>query len=89
MRGDVASVLRKLSTSILKEAVSGEYTDYVGSEQAAMALQPIVYNYLIEGLIDDPTYDSLEQGDLSNLLATVENPDRFNLDRAKKSFKRL
>ena len=53
--------LRKLTTSILAEAVSREYTDYAGAEQ----------------------------GDLSNLLATVENPDAFNPDRAKKSFKRL
>ena len=82
-------MLKKLTTSILKEAVSREYTDYAGSEQAAMALQTIIYNYLIEGLIDDPTDDSLEQGELSNLLAKVENPDTFNPDRAKESFKRL
>jgi len=54
-----------------------------------MALPTIVYNYLIAGLIDDATYDSLEQGEFSNLLAMVENPDTFNLDQAKKSFKRL
>lgn len=83
------TVLRKLLTNILKAAVSGEYTDYAGSEQATMALQTIVYNYLIEGIIDDSTYDSLERGELSSLLATVENPDTFNPDRAKKSFKRL
>jgi hypothetical protein len=83
------AALRKLTTSILKEAVAGEYTDYAGSEQAAMALQTIVYNYLLEGLIDDSTYDSLERGELSDLLGTVENPDTFNPDRAKKSFRRL
>jgi hypothetical protein len=83
------NTLRKLSTSILSEAVSGEYTDYAGSEQAAMALQTIVYNYLIEGMIDDSTYDSLEQNELSKLLDSVEDPDNFNPDRAKKSFKLL
>jgi hypothetical protein len=54
-----------------------------------MALQTIVYNYLLEGLIDDSTYDAPDRGELSELLATVENPDTFNPDRAKKSFKRL
>lgn len=41
------------------------------------------------GLIDDSSWDSLERGELSNLLSTVEDPDTFNPDRAKKSFKRL
>ncbi len=38
------AVLRELATRILKEAVSGEYTVYAGSEQAARVLQTIVYN---------------------------------------------
>jgi len=74
---------------MLNEAVSGEFIDYAGSEQATMALQTIVYDYLIAGLINDATYGSLEQGEFSNLLATVENPDTFNPDRAEKSFRRL
>ncbi|GEM_PF-4311688 len=37
-----AAVLRELATRILKEAVSGEYTDYAGSEQAAMVLQTVL-----------------------------------------------
>ena len=39
--------------------------------------------------MDDSTWDSLERGELSNLLSTVEDPDTFNADRAKKSFERL
>jgi len=74
---------------MLDEVVSGEYTDYAGSEQATMALQTILDNDLVEGLIDDATYDSLEQGELSNLLAMVENPDTLSPDRAEKSFRRL
>ncbi|MEZ4290269.1 MAG: multiheme c-type cytochrome, partial [Myxococcota bacterium] len=77
------AALRKLSKAILDEAMSGEYTDYAGSEQAAMALQTIVYNYLIEGLIDDATYDSIEGRELSKLLATVQDPDRFDPNAAK------
>jgi hypothetical protein len=81
-----AKVLRKLSKNILTEAAAGDYTDYAGSEQAAMALQSIVYSYYAASLIDDATYDSLEQGELSKLLAAVEDPDTFNPDRAKKAF---
>ncbi len=84
-----AKVLRKLSKNILTAAVDGEYTDYAGSEQAAMALQSIVYSYYAESMIDDATYDALEQGELSKLLGTVEDPDTWNPDRAKKAFKSL
>ena len=83
------TALRKLAKGILGQAVAGEFTDYAGSEQAAMALQSIVYSYLIEGLINDPTYDALEQNELSKLLTTVDDPDKFNPDRAKKAFKSL
>jgi hypothetical protein len=84
-----ASALRALSKSILTEAVAGEYGDYSGSEQAAMALQTIVYGYYAEGLIDDATYDALERGELSRLLATVQEPDVFDPDQAKKAFESL
>jgi hypothetical protein len=83
------TALRKLAKGLLDQAVAGEFTDYAGSEQAAMALQSIVYNYLMEGMINDPTYDALERNELAKLLASVEDPDKFNPDRAKKAFKSL
>ncbi len=82
-------VLRTLSKNVLADATAGEFTDYAGSEQAAMALQTIVYGYFAEGLIDDATYDSLERGVLAKLLASVEDPDKFNPDKAKKAFQAL
>jgi hypothetical protein len=84
-----AQVLRTLSKKILADAVGGEFTDYAGSEQAAMALQSIVYSYYAESMIDDATYDSLEQQELSKLLKSVEDPDTFNPDQAKKAFRSL
>lgn len=44
-----AAVLRELATRILKEAVSGEYTDYAGSEQASMVLQTIRLQLPVRG----------------------------------------
>ena len=84
-----AKVLRTLSKQILADALGGEFTDYAGSEQAAMALQSIVYSYYAESMINDATYDSLEQKELSKLLKSVEDPDTFNPDRAKKAFQAL
>ncbi len=81
--------LRKLATSILKEALAGEFADYAASEQAAMALQTVIYNYLLEGLLDDAAYDSIETRELSSLLAAVEDPDVFDPKRARKSFRKL
>lgn len=83
------TALRQLSKGILSQAVAGEFADYAGSEQAAMALQSIIYNYLIEGMINDPTYDALERNELAKVLAAVEDPDNFNPDSAKKAFQSL
>lgn len=83
------SVLRRISASILDKATKGDYSDYAGSEQAAMAIQTVVYNYLAFGLIDDPTYDALERGELARILAAVEDPDRFDAARAQQTFQQL
>ena len=84
-----AKALRTLSKNILADALGGEFTDYAGSEQAAMALQTIVYGYYAEALIDDAVYDALERNELTKLLASVEDPDRFDPDKAKKAFRAL
>ena len=84
-----AKALRALSKNLFKDALSGEYADYAGSEQAAMALQTVVYGYYAEALIDDDLYDSLERVELTKLLASVQDPDVFNPDKAKKAFKAL
>lgn len=81
-----AKALRALSKNLLADALGGEYADYAGSEQAAMALQTIVYGYYAEGLIDDAVYDEMERGELSRLLASVQDPDAFDPDKAKKAF---
>ena len=84
-----AKALRALSKNVLADALGGEYADYAGSEQAAMALQTIVYGYYAEGLIDDATYDALEQKELTKLLASVEDPDKFKPGVARKAFKAI
>ncbi len=84
-----AGVLRSLSKNILNDAVGGDYADYAGSEQAAMALQSIVYGYYAAGLIDDAGYDALERGALAKLLSAVEDPDTFEPERARASFEML
>ena len=84
-----AKVLRTLSGNILREALTGEFADYAGSEQAAMALQTIVFGYYDQQLLDDAAYDALERGELTKLLASVDDPDTFNPDKAKKAFKAL
>lgn len=84
-----AKVLRALSKKILANAIGGEFSDYAGSEQAAMALQSVVYSYYAAELINDATYDSLEQKELAQLLKSVEDPDTFNPDKAKKAFQAL
>jgi hypothetical protein len=84
-----AKALRTLSKNLLSSAVSGEYADYAGSEQAAMALQTIVYGYYAERLIDDAAYDALERNELAKLLASVQDPDVFDPDKAKKAFQAL
>ncbi|HKK53015.1 MAG TPA: multiheme c-type cytochrome [Myxococcota bacterium] len=81
--------LRSLASQILSEGSRGEYSDYAGSEQAAMALQTILYNFLIAGLVDDATYDAIDRGELSKLLATVRDPDTFDPTRARAAFRRL
>ena len=84
-----AKALRALSKNVLADALGGEYADYAGSEQAAMALQTIVYGYYAEALIDDDVYDGLEQRELTKLLDSVADPDKFNPDAAKKAFRAL
>ena len=79
-----------LSTAnAVDEAASGEYSDYAGSEQAAMALQSLAYNYLMFDLIPESTYDALEQNELGRLLAAVDNPDTFKPRLAQKRFREL
>lgn len=84
-----AAVLRTLAARLLAQAEAGEYADYAAAEQAAMAIQTVVYNYLVFGLIDDPAYDALERGELARMLAAVENPDTYVPARAQQSFKQL
>ena len=84
-----AKALRSLSKNILADALEGEFSDYAGAEQAAMALQTIVYGDYAEELIDDDVFDGLEQNELTKLLASVEEPDTFNPDRAKKAFRAI
>lgn len=84
-----ATVIRTLTRSILADAIAGEYSDYAGSEQATMALQTLVYGHLVEGLIDDATYDAIDRGELSKLLATVANPDTFDPARSRRAFLQL
>ena len=54
-----------------------------------MAIQTIVYGYYAEELIDDDVYDGLEQRELTKLLDSVADPDKFNPDKAKKAFRAL
>ena len=54
-----------------------------------MALQTIVFGYYDQQLLDDAAYDALERGELTKLLASVDDPDTFNPDKAKKAFKAL
>jgi hypothetical protein len=84
-----AKALRSLSKNILADALEGEFSDYAGAEQAAMALQTIVYGYYAEKLIDEDVYDSLDRNELTKLLASVDEPDTFDPDRAKKAFRAL
>ena len=84
-----ATALRALSKNVLADAVRGEYADYAGSEQAAMALQTIVYGYYAEELIDDDAYDDLERRELTKLLDSVADPDAFDPDVANRAFRAL
>ena len=54
-----------------------------------MALQSVVYGYYAEGLIGDAAYTGLEEKELSQLLAAVEDPDDFDPNRATRAFKKL
>lgn len=84
-----AKALRTLSKDILDDALGGEFSDYAGSEQAAMALQTMVYGYSAAELIDDNIFVGLEENELRKLLASIEEPDTFNPDKAKKAFEAL
>ena len=81
--------LRALAKNVLSDASGGEYTDYAASEQAAMALQSIVYGFYADSLIDGATYDGLERNELAKILDSVDNPDTFDPDQAKQAFASL
>ena len=83
------AALRKLAKSLLETAASGGYKDYSASEQAAMAIQGVLYGYLLEGLLDEAAYDALERGELARLLDAVEDPDNFKSAQAQKSFQQI
>ena len=84
-----SQALRSLAKNILSAAASGEYVDYASSEQAAMAIQSVIYGYYADSLIDGSAYDQLEQKELAKILDSVDDPDTFNPDRAKKAFASL
>ncbi len=84
---DTAS-MKKLAKSIATEGAGGEYIDYVGAEQATMALQ-----VLVDGLFSAQAYDSVTlqklDAELAKLLKATESPESYRPKSIRSSLKQM
>jgi hypothetical protein len=83
-----AATARGIAKGVLREAISGEYSDYAGAEQAAMAVQVLVDSLYQLGEVDDATLAAINV-ETSQILEAVKDPDRFRPGSAVPAFRRL
>ena len=83
-----AASLGKVLASLLRDAEAGDYRDFSGAEQAALAAQSVVSGFEASGAIDKANADRLATL-VDNLNASVENGDNFQNPRFVSSLRAL
>lgn len=83
-----AASLGKVLASILRDAEAGDYRDFAGAEQAALAAQSVVSGFEAGGAIDKAQADRLNLL-VDQLNETVANGDRFQNARFVTSLRAL
>jgi hypothetical protein len=71
-----ANSLGKVLSSMLRDAEAGDYRDFAGAEQAALAAQSVISGFEAGGAIDKDRADALNRL-VDNLNATVADGDNF------------
>lgn len=80
--------LGKILASLLRDAEAGDYRDFAGAEQAALAAQSVVSGFEASGAIDKANADRLSTL-VDSLNASVENGDNFQNARFVASLRAL
>jgi hypothetical protein len=80
--------LKKILGSILADANAGDYRDFAGAEQAALAAQSIISGYEASGAIDKPKADALNAL-VDRINASVADGDRYDNARFVASLRAL
>lgn len=83
-----AASLGKVLASLLRDAEAGDYRDFAGAEQAALAAQSVVSGFEAGGAIDKAQADRLNVL-VDQLNETVANGDRFQNARFVASLRAL
>ena len=83
-----AASLGKVLASVLRDAEAGDYRDFAGAEQAALAAQSVVSGFEAGGAIDKAQADRLNVL-VDELNATVSDGDRFQNARFVASLRAL
>ena len=83
-----AASLGRVLASLLRDAEAGDYSDFAGAEQAALAAQSVVSGFEASGAIDKANADRLATL-VDNLNASVENGDTFQNARFVASLRSL
>ena len=84
----LATSVRKIIDSLIAEGVSGEYLDYSGAEQAALAIQALADNLYSMG---DLPEDKLEELLVTTeaLATALDDPEKFDRAFTTRSFKKI
>jgi hypothetical protein len=80
--------LGKVLASLLRDAEAGDYRDFAGAEQAALAAQSVVTGFEASGAIDKANADRLDIL-IDNLNTSVANGDNFQNARFVASLRAL
>jgi hypothetical protein len=83
-----AAGIRRVLQSLVAEGISGEYLDYAGGEQAALAIQAVVDNLYGLGALSDAKVDAAVK-EMNDLLILLDDPERYNRQAVVASFTRL
>jgi hypothetical protein len=83
-----AASLSKVLASLLRDAEAGDFRDFAGAEQAALAAQSVVSGFEAGGSIDKNKADALNRL-VDNVNATVSNGDTFQSARFVSSLRAL
>jgi hypothetical protein len=84
---DAASV-KRIAVSLAKEGAAGEYTDYVGAEQATMAIQDLANELYELGALKGAPLKSVV-AETKTLLRATKDPEKLDVAGVRASFGRV